>query len=123
MCSQNAALKIRDQRTQLKNKYSRESSAPSLLPGHPARFSSLAMQTMSNRFDAKAKEAEGKLESAYGELTGDTGHKIQGKAKQVQAAAMNVAEDVKKVARSTGSKVHDLKEQDAREPDGKDQVG
>jgi uncharacterized protein YjbJ (UPF0337 family) len=119
MCPQNAALKIRDQRSQLKNKYSCESSAPSLLPAHPARFSPLAMRTMSNRFDAKAKEAEGKLESAYGELTGDTGHKIQGKAKQVQAAAMNVAEDVKKVARSSGSKVHAPQEPDANGPDGK----
>jgi uncharacterized protein YjbJ (UPF0337 family) len=31
---------------------------------------------MSNPADAKAKEVEGKLESAAGELTGDVGHQI-----------------------------------------------
>ena len=51
--------------------------------------------TMSNKIDATAKDAEGRLESAYGELTGDTGHQIKGKAKQVQASAMNAAEDLK----------------------------
>jgi uncharacterized protein YjbJ (UPF0337 family) len=70
---------------------------------------------MSNRFDAKAKEAEGKLESAYGELTDDTGHKIQGKAKQAQASAMNVVEDVKDTARSAGNKVRDAKEHDVED--------
>lgn len=61
---------------------------------------------MTSRFDAKAKEAEGRLESAYGELTDDTGHKIQGKAKQMQASAMNVVEDVKDAARTASRKVH-----------------
>lgn len=65
---------------------------------------------MSNRFDAKAKEAEGKLESAYGELTDDTGHKVQGKAKQMQASAMNVVEDVKEAARSAGRKMREAKD-------------
>ncbi len=60
---------------------------------------------MTNRFDAKAKDAEGKLESAYGELTGDTGHKIQGKAKQVQAAAMDAVEHLKEGAQSAARKV------------------
>ena len=58
-------------------------------------FSPIALSAMSNRLDAQAKETEGRLESAYGELTGDTGHQIQGKAKQVQGSAMNVAEDLK----------------------------
>ncbi len=61
----------------------------------------------SNKIDAAAKDAEGKLESAYGELTGDPGHQIKGKAKQVQASAMNVAEDVKEGARSAGKKIAD----------------
>lgn len=51
---------------------------------------------MSNKSEATAKDAEGKLESAYGELTGDVGHQIKGKAKQVHASAMNVAEEIKK---------------------------
>lgn len=62
---------------------------------------------MSNRLDAQAKEAEGRLESAYGELTGDTGHKIQGKAKQVQGSAMNMAEDLKAGAKSVAKNVAD----------------
>ena len=55
---------------------------------------------MSNTADAKAKEVEGKLESAAGELTGDVGHQIQGKAKQVQASAMNAVESLKEGAKS-----------------------
>lgn len=50
---------------------------------------------MSNPADAKAKEVEGKLESAAGELTGDVGHQMMGKAKQVQASAMNAVENLK----------------------------
>jgi uncharacterized protein YjbJ (UPF0337 family) len=56
--------------------------------------------TMSNKADANAKEVEGKLESATGELTGDLGHQIQGKAKQVQASAMNAVESLKEGAKS-----------------------
>jgi uncharacterized protein YjbJ (UPF0337 family) len=73
---------------------------------HPY-LTSTTFGAMSNRIDAAAKDAEGKLESAYGDLTGDTGHQIKGKAKQVQASAMNVAEDVKEGARSAGKKVSD----------------
>ena len=60
---------------------------------------------MSKKSDAAAKDVEGKLESAYGELTGDTGHQIKGKAKQIQASAMNAAEDIKEGAKSTAKKV------------------
>ncbi|CAK6692477.1 hypothetical protein BBFGKLBO_01242 [Synechococcus sp. CBW1107] len=67
----------------------------------------IAFATMSNKMDAAAKEAEGKLESAYGELTGDTGHQIKGKAKQVQASAMNTAENLKKGAQSVARNVRD----------------
>jgi hypothetical protein len=45
------------------------------------RYIPIAFATMDNKADAKAKLVEGKLESAYGELTGDTGHQIKGKAK------------------------------------------
>jgi uncharacterized protein YjbJ (UPF0337 family) len=55
---------------------------------------------MSNPADANAKEVEGKLESAAGELTGDVGHQIKGKAKQVQASAMNAVENLKEGAQS-----------------------
>ena len=50
---------------------------------------------MSNKADAVAKDAEGMLRSAYGDLTGDTGSKVKGQVKQVQASAMNTAEDMK----------------------------
>ncbi len=67
--------------------------------------------TMSNKADAAAKNVEGKLESAYGDLTGDTGHQIKGKAKQVQASAMNAAEDIKEGAKSVGKKIADATDQ------------
>ncbi len=67
----------------------------------------IAFGAMSNRSDAAAKEAEGKLESAYGEITGDAGHQIKGKAKQVQASAMNAGEDLKQAAKSVTKKVAD----------------
>ena len=62
---------------------------------------------MSNKADAKAKEVEGKLESAAGELTGDLGHRIKGKAKQVQASAMNAGENLKEGAKSVAKKISD----------------
>lgn len=62
---------------------------------------------MSNKADATAKNAEGKLESTYGDLTGDKGHQVEGKAKQVQASAMNAAEDIKEGANSIGKKIAD----------------
>lgn len=69
---------------------------------HPITFA-----TMSNKVDAVAKDAEGRLESAYGEISGDAGHQIKGKAKQVQASAMNAAEDLKDGAQSVAKKASD----------------
>lgn len=66
---------------------------------------------MSKQNDAAAKDAEGKLEAAYGDLTGDTGHQIKGKAKQVQASAMNAAEDLRQGAKSVAEKVADAADQ------------
>jgi uncharacterized protein YjbJ (UPF0337 family) len=60
---------------------------------------------MSNPTDAKAKEVEGKLESAAGELTGDVGHQIKGKAKQVQASAMNAVENLKEGTKSVANAI------------------
>ena len=60
---------------------------------------------MSNPVDAKAKEVEGKLEAAAGELTGDVGHQIKGKAKQVQASAMNVVENLKEGTTSVANAI------------------
>ena len=60
---------------------------------------------MSNPADAKAKEVEGKLESAAGELTGDVGLQIKGKAKQVQASAMNAVENLKEGTTSVANAI------------------
>ena len=66
---------------------------------------------MSNKSKAIAKDAEGKLESTYGELTGDRGHQIKGKAKQVQASAMNTSEDLKEGAKTVKKKLRDAADQ------------
>jgi uncharacterized protein YjbJ (UPF0337 family) len=67
----------------------------------------IALATMSNKAKATAKDAEGKLESAYGDLTDDKGHQLKGKAKQVQASAMNTAEDIKETAKTVKKKISD----------------
>ena len=70
---------------------------------------------MSNQADAKAKDVEGKLESAVGEVTGDLGYQIKGKAKQVQASAMNAAENLKEGAKSVAKKIGDAADNIANE--------
>ena len=79
-------------------------------PNHPLSIP-ITFGAMSKRIDATAKDAEGKLESTYGDIKGDKGHQIKGKAKQVQASAMNAAEDVKEGARSVGKNVADATDQ------------
>jgi uncharacterized protein YjbJ (UPF0337 family) len=51
--------------------------------------------TMANQAKAAAKDAEGKLESAYGDITGDAGRQIKGKAKQGQSSAMKAGDAIK----------------------------
>ncbi|HEY9663750.1 MAG TPA: CsbD family protein [Allocoleopsis sp.] len=51
--------------------------------------------SLEDKIKAAAKDAEGKLQAAAGELTGDDRLKLEGEAKQVQASAMNVADDLK----------------------------
>ncbi len=75
------------------------SHAPSLTP--------ITNAAMTDKMSAKAKEAEGKMQSAYGEVTGDTGQQIKGKAKQVHASAMNTAEAVKDGTKSAARKASD----------------
>jgi len=60
--------------------------APAMaLSSHPANLP-FAARFMSKDLNATAKDAEGRLEAAHGDLTGDTGEKIKGQAKQVQAS-------------------------------------
>lgn len=70
---------------------------------HPAPFPD-PLRTMSNKIDAAAKDAEGKIQSAVGSITGDKGQQLKGEAKQLQADAMRadgkLKEEVKKAART-----------------------
>lgn len=66
-----------------------------------------AARIMSKDLSASAKQAEGRLEAAHGELTGDAGEKLKGQAKQVQAAAMQAGSDLKEGVKSTANKVSD----------------
>ncbi|MCH9713365.1 MAG: CsbD family protein [Cyanobacteria bacterium] len=70
---------------------------------------------MSDKTKAKAKDVEGKLEAAYGELTDDKGHQLKGKAKQVEASAMNVAEDLKEGAKAVQKNLGDAADKVAEE--------
>jgi len=65
------------------------------------------LATMSKKIDAKAKETEGKLQSAYGEMTGKPGEQIKGKVKQVQGSAMGTQEDIKQGTKAMAKKVAD----------------
>jgi len=76
-------------------------------PGAIAVASQSMLAAIPNNVKATAKDAEGKLESAYGDVTGDTGRQIKGKAKQVQASAMNAGDDIKEGAKSVAKKVGD----------------
>jgi uncharacterized protein YjbJ (UPF0337 family) len=70
----------------------------------------IALGAMSNKAKATAKDVEGKLESAYGDLTDDKGHQLKGKVKQGQASAMNAAEDIKDAAKTMKKKIKDAAE-------------
>ncbi len=51
--------------------------------------------SLEDKIKAAAKDAEGKVQSAAGELTGDDRMKLEGEAKQIQANAMKAAGDLK----------------------------
>ena len=55
--------------------------------------------SIEDKIKATAKSVEGKLEAAAGELTGDTQMKVEGQAKQVEAAAIQTSEDLKDKAK------------------------
>lgn len=67
----------------------------------------IVIGTMSSDLKATAKDAEGKLQSAAGSLTGDNEMKVKGELKQGQAAAMNAAADLKKGAKTAAKKAGD----------------
>jgi uncharacterized protein YjbJ (UPF0337 family) len=51
--------------------------------------------SLENRAKATAKNVEGKVQEAVGDLTGDTKNQAEGKAKQAEAKVRHAAEDVK----------------------------
>ena len=56
--------------------------------------------SIENRVEATAKNIEGKLQEAVGEVTGDPRDKAEGQAKQQEAAARHTVEDVKDAAKN-----------------------
>lgn len=50
---------------------------------------------LDDRVDATAKNIEGKVQEAVGEVTGDPKDKAEGKAKQSEAEVQHATEDVK----------------------------
>ena len=65
-----------------------------------------------DKIKATAKDAEGRLQAAAGEITGDDRLKAEGEAKQVQAQLMDAAGTVKdkvqQVAASVGDAIDGL---------------
>ncbi|PSN17519.1 CsbD family protein [filamentous cyanobacterium CCP5] len=51
--------------------------------------------SIEDRIQATAKNIEGKLQEAVGEITGDPKDKAEGKAKQVDAEVAHAKEDLK----------------------------
>ncbi len=51
--------------------------------------------SIEQRAEATAKNLEGKLKEAVGDLTGDTKTKAEGKAQQVEASMQHAKEDIK----------------------------
>ena len=51
--------------------------------------------SMKNRVKATAKNIEGKVQEAVGDLTGDTQAQAEGRGKQVEASVRHTVEDLK----------------------------
>jgi len=68
--------------------------------------------SLNDKIKATAKDTEGKLQAAAGELTGDDQMKLEGEAKQMQAKAIDVAGGIKDAvsdaADSAGNMLKDL---------------
>lgn len=55
--------------------------------------------SIEKRIEATAKNIEGKIQEAVGELTGDRKTKIEGQAKQVEASLEHARENIKDKAK------------------------
>jgi uncharacterized protein YjbJ (UPF0337 family) len=56
--------------------------------------------SIEDRAQAVAKNIEGKVQEALSEITGDPRDKVEGQAKQDQAAAIHAKEDIKDKAKN-----------------------
>ncbi|MCP9840831.1 CsbD family protein [Synechococcus sp. J7-Johnson] len=61
--------------------------------------------SLEDQMKATAKDAEGKLQAAAGELTGDQGLKAEGEAKQLQAKVMGATGDLKDKAQDVAQAI------------------
>lgn len=72
--------------------------------------------SLEDKIKASAKDAEGRLQAAAGEVTGDDRMKAEGQAKQVQAHLMDAAgalkDKVKQAAEAVGDAIEDLTSKD-----------
>lgn len=68
--------------------------------------------SLEDKIKATAKEAEGRLQAAAGDITGDDQMKAEGEAKQVQANLMDAAgslkDKVQQAAASVGEAIEGL---------------
>jgi uncharacterized protein YjbJ (UPF0337 family) len=55
--------------------------------------------SLENKAKATAKNIEGKIQEAVGDITGDTKIQAEGKAKQVEASVQHAVENVKDAAK------------------------
>lgn len=65
------------------------------------------IMSLQERAKAAAKNIEGKIEEAVGDLTGDSSKQAEGQAKQVEANIRNAEEDVKEKAQDLADAVRD----------------
>jgi uncharacterized protein YjbJ (UPF0337 family) len=68
--------------------------------------------SLEDKIKATAKDAEGRLQAAAGDITGDDQMKVEGQAKQVQAHVMDAAgtlkDKVQQAAASVGEAIDGL---------------
>ncbi|AGY59994.1 CsbD family protein [Gloeobacter kilaueensis] len=57
--------------------------------------------SIEKRAEATAKDVQGKIQEAWGDLTDDPQQELEGKAKQVEASAEHKKEDLKDAAKRT----------------------
>jgi uncharacterized protein YjbJ (UPF0337 family) len=70
-----------------------------LISNDKFKLRSTLKMSIEDRAKAVAKNIEGKVQEAVGDVTGDSKDVVEGQSKQNQAAAMHAVEDVKDAAK------------------------